>query len=138
MRGLSWTAVVRLVHQRADYRCEYCQTQQAVIGQALHVEHIDPSGGDHPDNLCLACPSCNLSKAQATTAQDPETGQTVELFNPRRQEWVDHFTWVDAGQRIQGRTPEGRATVVRLKMNLDRMIVARALWVRAGLHPPPD
>jgi len=133
-----WAATARLVQQRAQYRCEYCQTRQDVIGQALHVDHIDPAGGDDPDNLCLACPSCNLSKAQATMAPDPETGETVALFNPRQQQWVDHFAWMENGQRVEGLTPEGRATVTRLRMNLDRLVVARAFWVRAGLHPPQD
>lgn len=138
MNDLSWAATVRLVQQRAEYRCEYCQTRQEIIGQTLHVDHIAPTGGDDPDNLCLACPTCNLSKAQAITAPDPETGQMVPLFNPRQQQWADHFAWVDAGQRVEGLTPEGRATVERLRMNQDRLVVARAFWVRAGLHPPSD
>jgi hypothetical protein len=46
MNDLPWAAVVRLVHERADYTCEYCQTSRRVIGQAMHVEHIDPKGGD--------------------------------------------------------------------------------------------
>ena len=49
----------------------------------MHVEHIHPENGDDPENLCLSCPNCNLSKATATTAVDPETGQEVPLFNPR-------------------------------------------------------
>ena len=40
MRELSWAETVRRVHQRADNRCEYCQTAQRVMGQAMHVEHI--------------------------------------------------------------------------------------------------
>jgi hypothetical protein len=36
----------------------------------MHIEHIDPSGGDDPNNLCLAYSSCNLSKSIATTALD--------------------------------------------------------------------
>ncbi len=54
MSELSWPAIVRLVHARARHCCEYCQTSQATIGQALHVEHIDPRGGNAPTNLCLA------------------------------------------------------------------------------------
>ncbi|KAB2834856.1 MAG: hypothetical protein F9K48_05450 [Candidatus Brocadia sp.] len=34
----SWAATVRLVHERANYCCEYCQTSQEIIGQAMHVE----------------------------------------------------------------------------------------------------
>lgn len=135
MTELSWAATVRLVHERADGRCEYCQTRQDVIGQAMHVEHILPAGGDDPANLCLSCPSCNLSKATATSAEDPGTNQTAPLYNPRQQVWSDHFVWDDDALRIVGLNPTGRATVERLKMNRDRIVAARALWKQAGLHP---
>lgn len=136
MSDLSWAATVRLVHDRARRCCEYCQTSQALIGQALHVEHIAPDGGDEPTNLCLACPSCNLSKARATAARDPDTQEVVALFNPRTQSWREHFRWIDGARRVQGLTPTGRATVERLRMNQPRLLVARALWVQINCHPP--
>jgi hypothetical protein len=91
MNELSWAEIVRRVHERAAFQCEYCQTGQRVTGQAMHVEHILPNGDDDMDNLCLSCASCNLSKARAITAVDPDTGQTVPLFNPRTQIWSEHF-----------------------------------------------
>lgn len=102
----------------------------------MHVEHIDPNGDDILANLCLSCPSCNMSKAKATTAADPETGKTVTLFNPRQHKWVDHFIWIDGGLRLEGLSPTGRATIIRLKMNLDRVVHARSFWIKAGNHPP--
>jgi HNH endonuclease len=137
MRELSWAETVRRVHQRADNRCEYCQTAQRVMGQAMHVEHIHPDGPDALENLCLSCPSCNLSKAQATSAPDPETGETVPLFNPRIQIWSEHFEWIHNGQVLRGLTPTGRATIVRLRMNQPRIVEARSIWILAGIHPPP-
>jgi hypothetical protein len=136
MSKLSWAATVRLVHERADYCCEYCQTCQSIIGQAMHVEHIDPNGNDQLDNLCLSCATCNMSKAKATTALDPESNTITSLFNPRKQNWRDHFAWVDGGLRIIGLTSVGRATVLRLKMNIDRIVIARSYWIKAGNHPP--
>ena len=136
MSNVSWAAIVRLVHERARHCCEYCQTCRDTIGQTMHVEHIDPNGGDDPENLCLACPTCNLSKSTATSALDPTTGMTVPLFHPRRQHWQDHFRWLENAHRVQGLTPTGRATVERLRMNQDRLVVARALWVKANCHPP--
>lgn len=127
---------MRLVHERAQHCCEYCQTCERVTGQPMHVEHIDPGGGDHPDNLCLSCAACNLSKGTATAAIDPETGDTVSLFNPRTQEWAEHFHWIENGEIIEGLTPTGRATVLRLHMNVDRIILARRVWIRAREHPP--
>jgi hypothetical protein len=106
------------------------------MGQAMHVEHIQPDGGDALDNLALACASCNLSKARATSAIDPETGDSVPLFNPRTQRWSEHFEWIENGTIILGLTPTGRATSLRLKMNVARIVAARKVWVRAGEHPP--
>ena len=104
----------------------------------MHIEHINPSGGNHPENLCLACASCNLSKAQATSASDMETNSTVALFNPRQQHWTDHFEWAEEGAIIVGKTPTGRATVQRLKMNIERIVTARRIWIKAGAHPPDE
>jgi len=136
MNDLSWAEIVRHVHQRANFRCEYCQTSQRVTGQAMHVDHINPDGDDNLENLCLACGNCNLSKARATSAPDPETSHSVSLFNPRTQIWTEHFEWMADGTRLNGLSPTGRATIERLKINQDRVVDARVLWVFAGVHPP--
>ena len=102
----------------------------------MHVEHIKPGDGDNLENLALACATCNLSKARATSALDPETGDLVPLFNPRTQFWTEHFQWTQNGTTLLGLTPVGRATVVRLQMNVARIVNARKVWVRAGEHPP--
>jgi hypothetical protein len=136
MNERSWLAAVRRVHQRASFQCEYCQTSQHITGQAMHVDHINPNGSDLLDNLCLACGNCNLSKAKATTAIDSETNAVVPLFNPRTQLWSEHFEWTPDGTVLRGLNPIGRATVERLKINQDRVVSARALWVASGLHPP--
>jgi len=102
----------------------------------MHIDHILPGYGDHPDNLALACASCNLAKYHASEARDSQTGQMVSLFNPRTQLWAEHFAWIDGGRRILGLTATGRATVERLGMNQDRVVNARSLWVQARVHPP--
>lgn len=102
----------------------------------MHVEHIDPNGGDILENLCLSCANCNLSKAKATTAVDPLTKETVVLFNPRIQLWALHFEWLNDGLYLRGRTAIGRATIVRLKINQERILIARRRWIAAGFHPP--
>lgn len=136
MNELSWAETKQRVHQRANFRCEYCQTPQLATGQAMHVEHIIPDGGDELSNLCLACPTCNLSKARATSVPDPESGDIVPLFNARQQRWSDHFEWFDDGRIIAGKTRIGRATVSRLKMNQLRVVEARNIWILAGIYPP--
>lgn len=136
MSEVAWAELVRRVHERANLLCEYCQTSQRITGQAMHVDHIDPDGDDSLDNLCLSCANCNMSKGRVTSAVDPETGENTPLFNPRTQDWAEHFEWMPDGIVLRGRTPAGRATIGRLKINRDRMLGTRANWVFFGLHPP--
>jgi hypothetical protein len=84
----------------------------------------------------LACRLCNCFKASQTSGTEPETGQLVELFHPRKQHWHDHFEWSPAGTQIVGKTPCGRATVVALKLNNLLAVTVRCYWVQAGWHPP--
>ena len=62
--------VVAAVRERAANRCQYCLMHQGLQGATFHVEHIVPRSKGGPDelaNLALACPSCNLRKADRTT-----------------------------------------------------------------------
>jgi 5-methylcytosine-specific restriction endonuclease McrA len=81
-------AIRERVATEAHHRCGYCQTQQAVIGLPMHIEHIIPEaagGSSEPDNLWLACAVCNNYKGTHTHALDPTSGDQVALFNPRTQ-----------------------------------------------------
>ena len=126
----------QLVYDRAHGCCEYCQTCEVNTGQVMQVDHINPQGAGHSDNLCLACWSCNNYKRNATMAVDPELGQEVPLFSPRTQLWTDHFGWEYGATWIRGLTPSGRATIARLKMNRPALVLARQRWVKSGFHPP--
>jgi hypothetical protein len=138
MAERSWAVVVQIVHERADYCCEYCRTCQKVCGQAMHVDHINPESGDELDNLCLASPTCNLSKSNAISGIDPLSQQETPLFNPRNQVWLEHFEWQENGALINGMTPIGRATIERLQMNIERNVTSRRIWILAKAHPPSD
>lgn len=106
----------------------------------LEIEHIIPvaKGGSHEEsNLWLACPICNTHKADKITAVDPITNSIVSLFNPRTQNWSEHFQWSEDGLRIIGLTSIGRATVEALHLSDDPdALTARSYWVLAGWHPP--
>jgi len=131
-------ALRRLVAERAQERCEYCQTAQAIVVE-MEVDHITPEaagGATDPDNLCLTCVGCNGFKLAFQTGIDPDTGEEVPLFHPRHQHWGEHFGWSEGGAQIVGLTPGGRATIIRLRMNRVRMVAARHLWIEAGWHPP--
>ena len=129
----------RKVADRANYRCEYCQTAQLISGAQMHIEHIIPltqGGKSDEQNLCLACAWCNSYKNTQTVAIDPLTQEEVSLYNPRTQTWSDHFRWQENGVEIIGLTPTGRATVAALNMNNEYILPARRQWTLAGWHPP--
>jgi 5-methylcytosine-specific restriction endonuclease McrA len=111
----SWAEITRSVEERAEGRCEYCGMHQALQGATFHVEHITPSsrgGNSDPANLAWCCPACNLHKSDRVEALDPGSGERVPLFNPRRDDWSEHFRW--EGFHLVGQTPVGRATVLTL------------------------
>ena len=129
--------VARLVQQRAGNRCEYCRMHQALQGATFHVEHILPrSQGGHsiPDNLAWACPSCNLHKSDRIAAANPLTGSEVLLFNPRRDDWAEHFA-ID-GFQIVGLTDIGRATLTTLEFNGACRVQIRKAEAVFKLFPP--
>lgn len=127
------------VRQRAENRCEYCLSHQDYIMGRLQIDHIKPlakGGFNTEDNLCLACELCNQCKWTQTEGFDTESSKLVSLFNPRNQEWNEHFTWNLEGTEIIGITACGRATVVALRLNNNLAMIVRSNWVQAGWHPP--
>jgi len=127
------------VEKRAGGCCEYCRMHQSLQGATFHVEHVVPlslQGADKLENLAWACPSCNLHKSNRTQAVDSETGVQVSLFHPRQHDWNEHFLWDEYA--IEGRTSNGRATVVALQLNHVRRLQIRQVEQRLGLFPPSD
>ena len=109
--------VDRRVRAAARNRCGYCLSPQHLVMAHLQIEHIVPlaaGGSNDESNLWLSCPICNSHKSDKSTFQDHETGDTVSLFNPRLQDWFEHFRWTEDGIRLVGLTPVGRATVASL------------------------
>ena len=131
----------RRVAEQARYRCGYCLTQEIVIGRSMEFDHLFPrslGGPTTEDNLWLACSLCNGHKSNRFLLIDPQTGAKVGIFNPRHQEWKDHFVWAEGSTRIDGITAIGRATVAALQLNRPSLVLARRRWVAAGWHPPQD
>jgi hypothetical protein len=130
------------VRRRAGDRREYCHLPQSAFRRPFHVEHIvarQHGGQSRLDNLALACWNCNLKKGPNLSGIDPQTGQVTALFNPRTEEWDNHFApGIDAlipqGIAIQELTPVGRATVQVLGLNDEmRQSIRYELWME-GLY----
>lgn len=129
----------RRVKLRANNNCEYCKAIGSFSFHPFPVEHIIPNskgGNDDENNLANACQFCNGSKSDKTEALDPLTGLVVQLFNPRKQIWSEHFAWSDDFTLVIGISPTGRATVNCLKMNRKEAINLRAALRDFGVHPP--
>lgn len=108
-------------HNAQDSKCEYCHAPEVISNIAFEVDHIIPlskNGLDVEQNWALCCRVCNLRKLAHVEGLDSVTQQQVRLFNPRIDDWHEHFTIQrDAPFLLAGKTPIGRATVKRLEMN---------------------
>ena len=130
------TELRQAVHERAAGRCEYCLYPQEMAFLAFEVEHIiaeKHGGAKTVDNLALACPYCNRFKGTDLGSLDPETGQLTPFFNPRAQQWTDHFRF--DGAWILPLTPEGRVTVAILQLNHPDRILERQRLIQVGEYP---
>jgi hypothetical protein len=110
------------------------------MGQAatFHIDHIVPTmagGQTVAENLALACVSCSLCKGARQMLRDPETGRKVSVFNPRQQNWQEHFHW--EGVYLAGLTATGRATIEALNLNRAVIQAIRAEEEFFNRHPPP-
>lgn len=60
--GSHTAADIQSLYAAQEGRCAYCNAE---VGQNYHVDHVVPlsrGGSNWPDNLAIACPSCNSSK----------------------------------------------------------------------------
>ena len=124
------------VFERARGRCEYCLYPEEYSFLSFEVEHIvaEKHGGTTTlDNLALACPYCNRHKGTDLGSLDPETQQLTSFFNPRTQQWADHFR-LD-GAAIVPLTPEGRVTSAIFQLNHPDRVQERQRLIWAGEYP---
>ncbi len=129
------------IRQHAKNRCGYCLSQQENVWDILEIDHIFPlakGGKDDEENLWLICSSCNSAKYNKIEVFDKETQKNIPLFDPRRQNWHEHFRWSKDGTKMRGKTTIGKVTILALDLNKLRFIRVRENWVSAGWHPPKD
>jgi len=130
-----------LVEERAKGYCEYCLLPSSFSPSSFQIDHIYPEskgGKTIQDNLALACSQCNGSKFTKTSGIDKKTEEKVDLYNPRKDNWTEHFYWDNDKFLIVGKTSSGRATIDTLDLNRESNLNLRALLHLVGLHPPTD
>jgi hypothetical protein len=117
----------RLVENRAGQRCEYCLLPSQVSFFPHEIDHIiaeKHEGKTEAENLAYTCWRCNRYKGSDLGSFDPQTTEFCFLFDPRTQEWLEHFRLEDDGQ-ISGLTPVGRTTAKLLQFNTTARIAER-------------
>jgi hypothetical protein len=130
--------LVAAVRRRARYRCEYCQFPQRLAELPFQIDHViaqQHHGATASHNLALACYRCNSHKGPNLSGVDPESGEIVVLFNPRKNEWRKHFVW--RGPKLIGLSPTGRATIDVLCINRSDAVLARAALLEEGISLTP-
>lgn len=120
----------------AAFRCEYCRRLEADSFIKFQIDHIisrKHRGQTILENLAFSCSICNGNKGSniGTILQDGAT--FVRLFNPRTDNWHDHFE-VSEGM-ILSKTEIGEATVLTLEFNTINRILERLDLIKAGLFP---
>lgn len=70
-------ADVKAQYKRQKGRCYYCGCK---VGEDYHVDHVIPlsrGGSNGPENIVIACPSCNLSKKDKLPHEWPQGGRLL-------------------------------------------------------------
>ena len=129
-------ALRRAVRARARERCEYCLIAESeAVGphEPDHLIALKHGGETSSANLVLACLDCNRFKGADIGSLDPLTGELVPLFNPRTQQWSEHFQL--NGCQIIPLTAVGRATERLLKLNIATRLQSREESAALGSYP---
>ncbi len=130
--------VRKIVHDRAQGKCEYCLLSENDTPRSHTIDHIIPRqhrGGDGLENLALCCSWCNRNKGPNLASLYPETDKLTALFNPRSHQWSEHFQLDRATGWIQSLTPEGRVTAFVLKLNEAERIDERSSLMKVWRYP---
>lgn len=117
-----------MLRVRANYRCEYCAVELA--GMHYEVDHILPrclGGVNSSANLAVTCTRCNRNKGVRTSFVDPHTQNVSRIFNPRSDQWNEHFRNTLEGE-VVGTTPVGRTTVALLFRSTRRFVPPDLSW----------
>ncbi len=127
----------RLVIARAGNLCEYCLADVLATfygGEMDHIIGVKHGGPTEADNLAHTCQPCNRCKGSDLCSINWQTGELVRLFNPRIDQWAEHFT-LD-GAEIKPLTVIGEMTVRILDFNDADRIEEREGWIEEGSYPP--
>jgi len=103
------------VYERYQFKCAYCGLDgsrdfETWFNANFAVDHIKPrkcGGTDDPENLALACHSCNLYKGAIRCESIEEAKEAIRKKKRQAQDWYEKFvlkramTTVTSGELAQ-------------------------------------
>lgn len=136
-QDLLWRAIYAQLVKVADGRCEFCRTPLPYALELIPTE-IVPTMHERIvfENLCLTCAYCHKLRVHQEMAIDPLSTVQVSLFNPRRENWHEHFVWTSDFQQMAGLTAIGRATILHMRLHSKYYVNLRQVGLTEGWHPP--
>ena len=123
------------VTHRANGRCEYCQIRESDTFLGFQIDHIDhivaeKHGGETTaSNLAYCCVFCNRFKG-TDLGSLAASGEVIRFFNPRTDDWHDHFQW--DGHRISPQTQIAEVEERIFKLNSFERVLERQAIDRSG------
>lgn len=132
-------ALRQLVFVRADYLCEYCLIHEDDTFFGCQVDHIisvKHGGATEANNLAYACGFCNRQKGSDIGSISRQSGQIIRFFNPRTDNWSDHFEL--EGAVIKSLTEIGEVTARILGFNDSDRLLERRILMAVGRYPTID
>lgn len=122
------------IRERAGGHCEYCLMPDSFAFVSYEIDHVvarKHGGKTEVANLAYACQVCNRYKGTDLTSIDPSTGNISVIFNPRRDNWADHFRIEVAA--VIPLTAIGRATVSILRLDKSWRLTERKKLFDLGM-----
>ena len=126
----------REVSDRASGKCEYCHTPEWILLAGCEVDHVisrKHGGITDASNLAFSCARCNRAKGSDVGSIVPDTGQFCRLFNPRIDQWTEHFDI--EGPQLIGKTDVAVVTIRLLRLNDPERRAERLLLQQIGEFP---
>lgn len=124
------TNLRQIVIDRAKRCCEYCLIPEMLVLATHQIDHViaeKHDGATVLENLALSCSLCNQAKGSDIASIDPESGDTVRLYHPRKDNWADHFLFEVESGVIRPLTAIGRVTVKLLRVNRAEYLPVRKI-----------
>ena len=109
------------MYKKQNKLCAFCRIHVPLACVPMHREHIvyknkHPQWTFLPENLCVACPSCNEYKGTTEVLVDPQTitypnvGDGFKIIHPLYDRYSDHIELL-GGVLYRGKTDKGIFTI---------------------------